>query len=61
LKAGDVVVQRGTDHAWENRSGRPARMAFVLVAGAFGEELKASLPVGAFERVIRGPLRAARG
>ena len=61
LKAGDVVVQRGTDHAWENRSGRPARMAFVLVAGAFGEELKASLPAGALERVIRGPLRAARG
>lgn len=61
LNAGDVVVQRGTDHAWENRSDRPARMAFVLVDGAFSEELKASLPVGALERVIRGPLRAARG
>ena len=61
LKAGDVVVQRGTDHAWENRSDRPARMAFVLVDGAFCEELKASLPAGALERVIRGPLGAARG
>jgi len=60
LKAGDVVVQRGTDHAWENRSDRPARMAFVLVDGVFSEELKASLPTGALERVIRGPLRVAR-
>ncbi len=24
LSAGDVVVQRGTNHAWSNRSGRPA-------------------------------------
>ncbi len=61
LKAGDVVVQRGTDHAWENRSDRPARMAFVLVDGVFSQELRASLPAGALERVIRGPLRAARG
>jgi quercetin dioxygenase-like cupin family protein len=31
LRAGDVMVQRGTNHAWANRSGRPARVAFVLV------------------------------
>ena len=31
LKAGDVVVQRGTNHAWFNRSAVPARVAFVLV------------------------------
>jgi quercetin dioxygenase-like cupin family protein len=24
LKAGDIVVQRGTNHAWSNRSSRPA-------------------------------------
>ena len=24
LKAGDVVIQRGTNHAWSNRSGKPA-------------------------------------
>ena len=28
LKAGDTVVQRGTNHAWSNRSGRPCRIAF---------------------------------
>jgi uncharacterized cupin superfamily protein len=27
LAAGDVVIQRGTNHAWSNRSGRPARIA----------------------------------
>jgi quercetin dioxygenase-like cupin family protein len=31
LKAGDIVVQRGTNHAWANRSGKPARIAVVLV------------------------------
>lgn len=27
LRAGDTVVQRGTRHAWSNRSGRPAVLA----------------------------------
>ena len=27
LKAGDIVVQRGTNHAWSNRSGKPAVVA----------------------------------
>jgi quercetin dioxygenase-like cupin family protein len=31
LKTGDVLVQRGTNHAWHNRSTAPASMAFVLV------------------------------
>jgi quercetin dioxygenase-like cupin family protein len=31
LKAGDVMVQRGTNHAWVNRGNAPARLAFVLV------------------------------
>jgi quercetin dioxygenase-like cupin family protein len=39
LRAGDIVVQRGADHAWANRSDRPARMAFVLVDGRFTDEL----------------------
>jgi len=44
LRPGDVVVQRGTDHAWENRTGEAARMVFVLVDGRFSDELKALLP-----------------
>jgi quercetin dioxygenase-like cupin family protein len=31
LRAGDVLVQRGTNHAWANRSDAPARVAFVLI------------------------------
>lgn len=34
LRAGDVMVQRGTNHAWANRSDRPARVAFVLIDAA---------------------------
>ncbi len=28
LKTGDTVVQRGTNHAWSNRSGKPCVIAF---------------------------------
>jgi mannose-6-phosphate isomerase-like protein (cupin superfamily) len=31
LKAGDVLVQRGTNHAWSNRTNEPAMVAFVLI------------------------------
>lgn len=31
LKAGDVVVQRGTYHAWANRGTEPCRIAFILI------------------------------
>ncbi|MFT3790962.1 MAG: cupin domain-containing protein [Rudaea sp.] len=44
LKAGDIVVQRGTDHAWENRSDRVCRVAFILVGAEFSPELRAVLP-----------------
>ena len=35
LKVGSVVIQRGTNHAWANRSGKLCRMLFVLVDGAY--------------------------
>src|SRR5258706_11890118 len=34
LRQGDVVIQRGTNHAWANRSGRLCRMLFVLIDGS---------------------------
>ena len=43
LKPGSVVVQRGTNHAWANRSGRPCRMLFVLVDGAYEPAIAAAL------------------
>lgn len=31
MRAGDVLIQRGTAHSWANRSDKPCRMAFILV------------------------------
>jgi hypothetical protein len=31
LKAGDVLVQRGTNHSWSNRTSETAVVAFVLI------------------------------
>lgn len=31
MEVGDVLVQRGTNHAWSNRSDKPAAVAFVLI------------------------------
>jgi uncharacterized cupin superfamily protein len=35
LKAGDVVVQRGTRHAWSNRSANPCRIAIASHDGRY--------------------------
>ena len=32
LKAGDCLVQRGTNHAWSNRSDAPCLVAFILLS-----------------------------
>ena len=37
LRPGDVVVQRGTNHAWSNRSTQNARIAFILIDGQFAQ------------------------
>ena len=37
LKPGDCVVQRGTMHAWRNRSDRPCVMSFVLITAGSKE------------------------
>jgi mannose-6-phosphate isomerase-like protein (cupin superfamily) len=39
LKAGDVVIQRGTNHAWSNRSGKPVRMLYILIDGKYEPDL----------------------
>ena len=33
LKAGDILVQQGTNHAWVNRGSDICRIAFVLING----------------------------
>jgi mannose-6-phosphate isomerase-like protein (cupin superfamily) len=54
LRAGDVVVQRGTDHAWANRGDTVARVVFVLVDGEFTPDLLAALPAGAVDGLMHG-------
>jgi len=61
LVAGDVVVQRGTDHAWENRTSAPASMAFVLVDGSFSDELRRVVAPEALERLYSDALDAGDG
>ena len=43
LLPGDVVIQRGTNHAWANRSDRPCRIAFILLDGRYEPALAATL------------------
>ena len=31
MRAGDVLVQRGTNHAWSNRTNETVLIAFVLI------------------------------
>ncbi|MCX5435665.1 MULTISPECIES: cupin domain-containing protein [unclassified Streptomyces] len=42
-RTGDVIIQRGTNHSWANRSDRTCRMAFVLMG---------ALPVGSAASVV---------
>jgi quercetin dioxygenase-like cupin family protein len=35
MRQGDIMIQRGTSHSWVNRSGRMARMAFIIASGKF--------------------------
>ncbi|EHB49779.1 Cupin 2 conserved barrel domain protein [Mycolicibacterium rhodesiae JS60] len=39
VRAGDIVIQRGTNHAWANRSGARCRIAFILIDGEFTDGL----------------------
>ena len=31
MKAGDCLIQRGTNHAWSNRTDKPCLVAFILI------------------------------
>lgn len=54
--AGDIVIQRGTDHAWANRGDSIARVAFILVGGDFADDALAVLPPTVRDGLMRqGP------
>ena len=39
-RQGDIVIQRGTNHAWANRSSSVCRIAFILIDGVFDPTLR---------------------
>ena len=39
MRQGDFAVERGTNHAWANRSGKPCKMLFVLIDGQFDPDI----------------------
>ena len=48
VRQGDIVVQRGTNHGWANRTDQPCRIAFILIDGRCTDGLELSpteLPV----------------
>jgi quercetin dioxygenase-like cupin family protein len=55
MRAGDTLVQRGTNHAWSNRGDQPSLVVFVLVGAApLGGK-------GGAKPVKRAAARAGRG
>lgn len=61
LRAGDTLVQRGTNHAWSNRSAQPCLVAFILVSASPVKAKAAAKPVtGAAARAGRDSPSARR-
>jgi mannose-6-phosphate isomerase-like protein (cupin superfamily) len=46
MREGDFLVERGTKHAWANRSGVPCRILLVLIDGAFDAKLARHFDAG---------------
>lgn len=40
VRAGDIIIQCGTNRAWANRSDRNCRIAFIVIDGEFAPELR---------------------
>lgn len=39
VRRGEIVIQRGTNHGWVNRTDQPCRIAFILIDGAYTDGL----------------------
>jgi mannose-6-phosphate isomerase-like protein (cupin superfamily) len=44
MRQGDFAVERGTNHAWANRSGKPCKLLFVLIDGVFDPQIAQHFP-----------------
>lgn len=40
VHSGEIVVQRGTNHGWVNRTDQPCRIAFILIDGQYTDGLE---------------------
>ena len=38
-RRGDIIIQRGTNHGWANRTDKNCRIAFILIDGKFDPAL----------------------
>jgi quercetin dioxygenase-like cupin family protein len=38
-RPGDIIIQRGTNHGWANRSDKNCRIAFILIDGVYDGDL----------------------
>jgi len=54
LSSGDVVIQRGTNHAWLVTGDQPARLCFVLIDGRFEDSLRQLIgePIELFDQAL---------
>jgi quercetin dioxygenase-like cupin family protein len=54
MGVGDVVIQRGTNHGWENRSSdRAVRMLFVQIDGVLSDGVRSAAgPLTFFDQVL---------
>jgi quercetin dioxygenase-like cupin family protein len=50
MKAGDIMIQRGTAHAWFNRGSEPARIAFVWWMARHSAKARSSVGAARPER-----------
>jgi hypothetical protein len=44
-RTGDIIIQKGTNHGWANRTDKTCRIAFILVDGEYTDELSSALNV----------------
>ncbi len=58
LGKGDVLVQRGTNHAWINRGPEVCRMLFIIIGGKLSPDLMKSLGL---DEIVWDPVHGGTG
>ncbi|MGH1561093.1 fumarylacetoacetate hydrolase family protein [Caulobacter segnis] len=53
VRAGDIVVQRGTNHGWANRTDKNCRIAFILIDGVYEDGLDKGMKLATLDNGAR--------